>query len=98
MENENIKQDCGCDTNSDSSNCCQPPKSKCWMKILFIVIILAVIVIVTVKLTQKFSTPEVINNDTTSVTQQSGCDTSKCGGHMNNDSVKFKSCCPGSKE
>ena len=95
--NENTKQDCGCNSNSSDNSCCQPPKSKCWMKILFALVILAVVVIVTIKLTQKFSAPPAINNDTTSVTQQSGCDTSKCKSINTIYSPEKNSCCPQSK-
>ena len=46
MENEkNTKQDCGC-----GDSCCAPSKSKLWMKIVFIAIVVAALAIVAVKL------------------------------------------------
>jgi hypothetical protein len=45
MENE-AKKDCGCD-----DGCCQPKKSKPWMKILFSVVLAAAIIIVVIKVT-----------------------------------------------
>jgi hypothetical protein len=91
--NENVKQDCGCGSNSGDNSCCQPPKSKCWMKILFAVIILAVVVIVTMKLTQKYSTPLPVNKDTTCVQHQGCCDTSKTVSSNGFEPVEIKPCC-----
>ena len=54
MENQNIsKQDCGC-----SDGCCTPKKkNSLWSKIIFLIIILAAGVIITVKLVGKQDTP-----------------------------------------
>jgi len=67
---ENDKTDCGC-----GSDCCQPKKSKLWMKIVLVVVILAAVAIVTFKFVGKNMAEPVPVTDTVSATQPSSCDT-----------------------
>jgi len=73
METENkTTQDCGCD-----GDCCQPAKSKPWMKIIFFVIIAAAITIVTIKLVNKNYSDTTVKG-TAVTTGKTGCgDTTK---------------------
>lgn len=103
MENENnTNQDCGCGT-----DCCTPKKSNLWMKIIFIVIVVAAAAIVTIKLT---GAKNASANQSPAAAENSGCggdSTMKCGGDTSKncngniikvtDSKKGSSCCPGNK-
>lgn len=90
MENEeNKKQDCDC-----GSDCCTPKKSKCWMKILFVAIIVAALTIVVVKLTGKTEEPAVHKQDTVKTQKAAGSDSAPtCVKPCVGD--KKSSCCPG---
>ncbi|MFH0895591.1 MAG: hypothetical protein V2A54_14240 [Bacteroidota bacterium] len=90
MENEeNKKQDCECGT-----DCCTPKKSKCWMKILFIVIIAAALTIVVVKLTGKSNDEATPKQDTVKTQKAGAADSAKsCNKPCGSD--KKSSCCPG---
>ena len=104
MENENnTKQDCGCGT-----DCCTPKKSNLWMKIVFIVIIVAAVTIAVLKLTGNCS---MCGNNAPATTEKSCCSgdtTKKCGGDTTKncngnitkvcDPKKGSSCCPGNKK
>ncbi|MFH0867186.1 MAG: hypothetical protein V1904_13410 [Bacteroidota bacterium] len=87
MENENnTKQDCSCGT-----DCCTPRKSNLWMKIVFIVIVVAAVTIVTVKLVSNDNKAGSSNSAVT-IEKSSCSDTTKAC-----DPKKNPSCCPKNK-
>jgi hypothetical protein len=95
MENENPKQDCGC-----SPGCCQPPENNnIWSKLIFAIIMLAAVIIVTIKLTTKEESQPAIAADTVNT----GC-ADKKDSSSNSPCTKVcspsenSSCCPKSKE
>ena len=94
MENQNAgKSDCGCGT-----DCCQPKKGKVWPKIIFIVIILAVVAIITLKLVGKNESKPLSGCDSTSIHKSGCCDTSGLKTVSISDTTKNKSCCPKAKK
>jgi hypothetical protein len=96
MENENkSNQDCGC----GGTDCCTPGKSKLWMKIIFIAIVVAAIAIVTVKLVSSNNNSEPKKGSAVT-TENSGFNDSattiKCAKAC--DPSKNPSCCPQTKK
>ena len=88
VEDENKKQDCGCD-----DNCCQPKKSNIFTKLIFAVILLAAIGIIAVKL---FYHPAPAANQQLfkDPNAKAWCDTTA---NKTCDTTKGSSCCPKSK-
>lgn len=93
---KHTQQDCGC---SSSGDCCTPKKSKLWMKIVFIVIVVAAMAIVTVKLVNSNNCKSDAKGVTVA-TEKSGCGDStksiKCVKIC--DPEKNPSCCPKAKK
>jgi hypothetical protein len=85
-------QNCDC-----SSDCCQPSKNKSWMKIVFIVIVVAALAIATIKL---FNQNRTGTKGATSPIVKSEC----CDSIKQDTSAKVcnpeknSSCCPKAKE
>ena len=84
VEEENKKEDCGCD-----DGCCQPKKKNIWSKILFGVILLAAVAIIGIKLTGRSGNASGKQTITTPG-KVSACDTSKT---KTCDTTKGSSCC-----
>ncbi len=93
MENQNNKSDCGCGT-----DCCQPKKGKLWLKILFVCVLLAVVVIITVKLVNKNDCKPQSGCNSTGVHQSSCYDSTGQKKACGSDSTKTKSCCPNARK
>ncbi len=95
MEKQNdSKQNCDC-----GPDCCTPKKkNKLWMKLLFILIILAAVAIITVKLAGKNHSEANVTKDTVNVQQTAGC----CDTTGIKTCVKVcnpsQGCCPQSKK
>lgn len=95
MENQtNSNQDCGC----GGDGCCTPKKKgNIWTKLIFIAIIVAALVIITIKLTGKNENTPAMTNDTLT-TKNAGCtdSTAKSSCAKSCDTSKSSSCCPNS--
>ena len=93
----NLKMDtpeCDC-----GDNCCQPPKQKLWKKIMFFFVIIAVLAIVTIKLSSGNHGNARITNDSISIQQSAVIDTTgskTCSKAC--DQSKASSCCPQTKK
>lgn len=87
-----MNQDCGCD-----GDCCQPAKKQPWMKIVFVVIVVAALAIASIKIFNQNTTSAAGTNVST---EKSGCcpqsrqDSCARAG----DSLKSHSCCPKARE
>lgn len=91
-EKKNLKQDCGC----SATDCCQPKKNNNWKKFLFIAVILAAGIIITVKLAGNKNVNSQVNTETKNIqAPKNGCDTSglKTCTKICNPETK-SSCCP----
>ena len=89
MENEtNKQQDCGC----NGGDCCTPKKSKLWMKIVFVAIVLAAIAIITVKLVNKGCTTEPAKKSCCSDSTKS-CNHKKDTVKINGSDTTKPKCC-----
>jgi len=89
---ENIKNDCGCDT-----NCCQPKKTKPWKKTIFVLIFLIAAVIIIVKVTTgNMSNASQSPCEPAKCSHSGCCDTNKANiVTIKNDAA---SCCPSSNK
>jgi hypothetical protein len=88
VENENKKQDCGCD-----DNCCLPKKNTILTKLIFVVIVLAALGIISIRLFHQSSTStnqQLFKDPNAPV----WCDTTAT---KTCDTTKGSSCCPKSK-
>jgi hypothetical protein len=90
-EKKTLKQDCGCD-----SDCCQPKKNNNWKKFIFIAVILAAGIIVTVKLVGNKNANSQVNTETSNIqAPKNGCDTSVVNTCTKLSRPENKSsCCP----
>ena len=87
-ENENKKQDCGCD-----DGCCRPKKKNIFSRLLFAVILLAAVAIIGIKLVGR-SDNATGKQSITAPGKASCCDTAKT---KTCDTAKGSACCPKSK-
>ena len=93
MENQNNNKDCGCDT-----NCCQPAKKgNLWTKILFVVIMLAVVSIINVKLVGKDNNQKLVSPANAKTKDVNCADSAKKACDKVCDPSSSSSCCPQSK-
>ncbi len=102
-DKKNNSKECDC----NGTDCCQPKKNNNWKKFIFVAIILAAGIIVTVKLVGNKDVNSQVNTEAKNIqVPNNGCDTSgvntcnKISGSENKSSCcpknneEKKSCCP----